>query len=72
MSILFPEPATFLGYFQEKEQRLLGTPATVNEALPHLQRLGIVNELTARKRNRLVSYADQIDIMNRGTKLPGR
>ena len=48
------------------------TPATVNKALGHLAHLGIVQELTARKRNRLFSYARYIDIMNRGTELPDR
>jgi Fic family protein len=48
------------------------TPATVNKALGHLVRLGIVKELTARKRNRLFSYAGYIEIMSRGTELPGR
>jgi predicted transcriptional regulator len=33
------------------------TPATVNKALGHLEQLGIVKERTARKRNRLFSYA---------------
>ena len=48
------------------------TPATVNKALSHLEQIGIVKELTARKRNRLFSYAGYIEIMNRGTELPGR
>jgi Fic family protein len=48
------------------------TPATVNKSLAHLERLGIVKELTARKRNRLFSYAAYIEIMNSGTELPGR
>jgi len=47
------------------------TPATVNKALGHLEQLGIVKELTAQKRNRLFSYAGYIEIMNRGTELPG-
>lgn len=47
------------------------TPATVNKALGHLEQLGIVKELTAQKRNRLFSYAGYIDIMSRGTELPG-
>jgi Fic family protein len=47
------------------------TPATVNKSLSHLERLGIVRELTAQKRNRLFSYAGYIEIMNRGTELPG-
>lgn len=48
------------------------TPATVNKALGHLEQLGIVKELTAQKRNRLFSYADYIEIMDRGTELPIR
>lgn len=48
------------------------TPATVNKALGHLEQLGIVQELTARKRNRLFSYADYIEIMSRGTELYSR
>ncbi|HOY67666.1 MAG TPA: Fic family protein [Candidatus Ozemobacteraceae bacterium] len=38
------------------------TPATVNKALGHLVRLGIVRELTDRKRNRLFSYAGYIEM----------
>ncbi|MBB5348562.1 hypothetical protein HNQ81_002298 [Desulfoprunum benzoelyticum] len=48
------------------------TPATVNKALGHLEQLGIVKESTAWKRNRLFSYAGYIEIMSRGTELPGR
>ncbi|NTW52555.1 MAG: Fic family protein [Chlorobiaceae bacterium] len=48
------------------------TPATVNKALAHLEQLGIVKALTAQKRNRLFSYAGYIEIMSRGTELPGR
>jgi Fic family protein len=48
------------------------TPATINKALGHLEQFGIVKELTAQKRNRLFSYADYIEIMNRGTELPSR
>lgn len=48
------------------------TSATVNKALDHLERLGIVKELTSQKRNRLFSYAGYIEIMSRGTELPGR
>ncbi len=44
------------------------TPATVNKALAHLERVGIVKELTARKRNRLFSYAGYIEIMSRWPK----
>ena len=48
------------------------TPATVNKSLGHLEQLGIVRELTSRKRNRLFSYAGSIEIMSRGTELRGR
>jgi Fic family protein len=48
------------------------TPATVNKALGRLEQLGIVRELTARKRNRLFSYVGYIEIMNRGKELRGR
>jgi Fic family protein len=48
------------------------TPATVNKALGHLGKLGIVRELTAQKRNRLFSYVGYVEIMSRGTELPGR
>lgn len=33
------------------------TPATVNKSLAHLERLGIVAELTNRQRGRVFSYA---------------
>lgn len=46
------------------------TPATVNKALAHMQDLGIIEELTSKKRNRIFSYKAYIDIMNRGTELP--
>ena len=46
------------------------TPATVNKSLEHLERLGIVRELTSRKRNRIFSYAGYLEIMNQGTELP--
>lgn len=46
------------------------TPATVNKCLGHLDRLGIVRELTSRKRDRVFSYAGYLEIMNQGTELP--
>jgi Fic family protein len=46
------------------------TQATVNKSLVHLQKLGIVTELTGQKRNRIFSYAGYIKIMNQGTELP--
>jgi Fic family protein len=53
-------------------QRTSITPATVNKCLGHLERLGIVRELTAQKRNRIFSYMRYIAIMNEGTELPDR
>jgi len=46
------------------------TAATVNKSIEHLQRLGIVRELTSRKRNRVFSYTGYLEIMNQGTELP--
>ncbi|BBO75904.1 hypothetical protein DSCW_33210 [Desulfosarcina widdelii] len=45
------------------------TPATVNKALSHLERVGIVKELTAKKRNRLFSYAKYVEILNFGAEV---
>lgn len=46
------------------------TPATVNKSLVHLERLGVVRELSARKRNRIFSYTGYLEILNQGTELP--
>jgi Fic family protein len=37
------------------------TPATVNKSLAHLERIGIVTELTNRKRGRVFSYRQYVD-----------
>ena len=66
---LLAHPIATPGWLTEKTGL---SAATVNKALGHLERLGIVKELTARKRNRLFSYADYVEIMNRGTELPPR
>lgn len=66
---LMEHPIATSGLLVEKTRI---TPATVNKALGHLEQLGIVKELTARKRNRLFSYAGYIEIMSRGTELPDR
>jgi Fic family protein len=66
--VLMEHPIATSGWLVEKTGI---TPATVNKALGHLEKLGIVKELTAQKRNRLFSYAGYIEIMNRGTELPG-
>lgn len=65
---LMEHPIATSGSFVEKTGI---TPATVNKALRNLEELGLVNELTARKRNRLFSYSGYIEIINRGTELPG-
>jgi len=46
------------------------TAATINKCMGHLERLGIVRELTAQKRNRLFSYHRYVDIMNSGVAWP--
>lgn len=46
------------------------SPASVNNALVNLEKLGIVKELTAQKRNRVFGYTEYVKIMNRGTELP--
>lgn len=44
--------------------------ATVNKCLVHLERLGIVAELTRKRRSRIFSYARYIEILNEGTQPP--
>ena len=65
---LMGRPITASGWLVEKTGI---TPATVNKCLGHLVRLGIVRELTSRKRNRVFNYTGYLDIMNQGTELPG-
>ena len=65
--VLMEHPIATAGRLVEKTGI---TTATVNKCLVHLERLGIVRELTTRKRNRLFSYTKYVDIMNRGTDLP--
>lgn len=48
------------------------TPATVNKSLAHLERLGVVAELTRKQRGRVFSYARYAEILNEGMALPGR
>ena len=48
------------------------TPATVNKSLVHLERIGVVAELTSKQRGRVFSYARYIEILNEGMGLPGR
>ena len=46
------------------------TPATVNKSLAHLERLGVVTELTRKLRGRVFSYARYVEILNEGMALP--
>jgi Fic family protein len=46
------------------------TAATVNKSLVHLERLGVVRELTRRQRGRVFSYARYADILSEGMELP--
>lgn len=39
------------------------TPATVNKSLVHLERLGLVQELTNRRRGRVFSYHRYVKIL---------
>lgn len=48
------------------------TPATVNKSLAHLQRIGVVSELTRKQRGRVFSYAPYVDILAEGMALPDR
>ena len=66
---LIEHPIATAGWLVEKTGI---TPATVNKCLAYLVHLGIVRELTAQKRNRLFSYSRYVEIMSRGTELPGR
>jgi Fic family protein len=48
------------------------TPPTVNAALADLERIGIVEEMTGRRRGRVFGYRAYLDILNEGTApLPG-
>jgi len=60
-------PIASPNWIQEKTQL---SAATVNACLRELENLGIVKEITGRKRNRLYSYLEYIRIMNEGTDLP--
>ncbi len=47
------------------------TPATVNKSLAHLERIGILAELTSKQRGRVFSYVRYAEILNEGMELPG-
>ena len=65
---LMERPIATAGWLVEK----IGiSPATINKCLDHLEHLGIVRELTGKKRNRIFSYTGYVEVMNQGTELPG-
>jgi len=43
------------------------TPPTINAALADLERLGVVKEVTGRRRGRVFAYQPYLDILNEGT-----
>ena len=48
-------------------ERIGLSPPTVNAALADLERLGIVSEVTGKRRNRVFSYTAFLDILSEGT-----
>ncbi len=64
---MLERPMASPNWVQQKTQL---SPATVNSCLRELERLGIVEEVTGQKRNRVYSYVEYIRIMSQGTELP--
>lgn len=64
---MLERPMASPNWVQEKTQL---APATVNACLRELEQLGIMREISGRKRNRLYSYSEYIRIMSEGTELP--
>lgn len=48
------------------------TTATVNKSLAHLERIGVVSELTSKQRGRVFCYTRYTTILNEGLALPRR
>ncbi|MDR1872128.1 MAG: Fic family protein [Deltaproteobacteria bacterium] len=46
------------------------SPATINKSLELLEELGVIRRLTSKKRNRVFSYSQYIEIMNAGAEPP--
>ncbi len=63
---MLERPIASPNWVQKKTQL---SPATVNACLRKLELSGIVKEITGRKRNRIYSYVEYIQIMNKGTEL---
>ena len=64
---MMERPLVTTKWLQEKTQ--LAQP-TVNTSLVELEELGIIKEITGKKRNRLYSYKEYIQILEEGTELP--
>ena len=47
------------------------TPATVNKSLAHLERIGVVREVTKRKRGRVFSYREYVEVLAAELEVPG-
>lgn len=65
---MLERPMASPNWIQEKTRL---SQATVNACLRKLEELGIVQEITGQKRNRIYSYLEYIQIMSKGTELPG-
>ena len=65
---LMEHPISTVGWLVKKTGI---TAATINKCMAHLERLGVVRELTEQKRNRLFCYSNYVNIINKGTELPG-
>ena len=46
------------------------TPMTINSLLSEFEKLGMIKEITEKKRNRVYSYTEYIRILEEGTELP--
>lgn len=53
---------------QDAAAKLMLSPPTVDKSINHLISLGILRELTGRKRNRLFCYSAYLELLNRGTE----
>lgn len=58
---MMERPIATSGWLVEKTHL---TPATVNKALAHIERLGIIQEQSGKRRNRLFSYSRYVAILN--------
>lgn len=64
---LIEQPIVTSGWLVQKTGL---TAATVNKSLSLLVEIGVVRELTSQKRNRVFSYSEFVEILNRGAELP--